>query len=548
MPADVALWLHVEKPSRVASLAQELAVPVDDFCGQAPLADCLGFVDLGHPVDAAAGGEDFDDFAVAFSVASAGVFREHAEKLFHVTEPRPGTLQLVDKDSADIDGGAAGRKDDNTPSLCDVSTADDSHLVVCGNEEGLAKLGPWLRTSPRPASSTDLVRLEIFPGPVVAAADKATTGDKARARERRAFAHDFGGATLGLGGADSAGAPLALGLDVKMKQARSKWTRLLLTPTSDAKVPDSFARLSQDATALIYVPGGGPMAALLNGLATLASLVPVDPGKLQGVVGEVRALLARGVGCANVIDFDEARAELARAHKAPDKDREKAKAALDAAFESHAVCGVEEPIGAAEKLAHEIVDLLPKTPGDTFAVRPAANLGLPKGSFLVESTSRSAAPSASHTKKPSAPAKSDVIAVPDGETTWLLAGGDLRLTARLATRILQRPKGPLPGLDAPTGTIAAGYLTSLFGAFFKDLESHSLDKLDASLATASPGLLRFGLSQHAEGSGGTLSVHMSADGATLKALPERFSTAMMFAGLLALTAALPDTSAIGPTP
>lgn len=513
-PSDLAVWLHVEQPARLGTLAKELAGPpaADASCANGDLADCLTFIDTSRPVDVAGlltDGRD-DSGAIAFSVESAAAFRAHAEKGFETTEAKPGTLRLVGKKDA--------KKD--KPVLCDIGAADASHRVVCGDEAGLARLAPWLLTSPRPASIAGVAQAEVYAGPIVAAAEKQITGDKPRDQELRHFLHDFDGATVRLSAGDAPGAPMALDFDVKMRGAQSPWTKVLLTPSaSGGPVPDTFGRLSKDATAAVYLPGGGPLVALLDQLGSFASLAALDPAKVKGAADDLRDLLGRPAICAHLIDFDEAGGALARARKAPDKERAKAQAGLEAAFDSHIVCGVQEPAPATEKLARKLVDLAPKTPGEKETIRPAGNLGLPKGAFVLESTTPGT-PSSSKGggKKPAPPTKSATLVVPDGDTTWIVGGDDLQLAARLAKRILAQPKGALAGIESGPGTALTGYVTSVFGAFSWDLAMHSLDGLQATLAAPSPGLLRFALSQRPSGPGGTVSLRLAGDAATVKTL------------------------------
>jgi hypothetical protein len=541
-PASVAVWVHVEKPTRLAALAQDLSGKPsgDASCAKGDLADCLTFVDAARPVDlAGAAGDSGDEvMAVAFSVESVAAFREHATKGFDTTEPKPGMLRLARK--ADADKTSTQR---NEPVTCDLGAAEVSHRVVCGNEAGLSSIGPWLRTGPKPPSTDEVARVEVYPAPVIAAVEKQLGSDASKHDELRQFAHDFAGATLRLGAGDAPGGPLTLDLDVRMQSPRSPWAKLLLAPApAPGPVPDTFGRLSHDATASVYVPGGGPLVGLLDKALSFQAISSLDSAKVHAATEELRGVLGRGVVCAHLIDFDEARAALGRARKNPEKDPKKAAAALDRAFDSHIVCGVQEPIQAADRLAHKLLDAAPKTPGETNTLRPAAGLGLPKGSFVLESIERKPAAKtagAAH-DKPAGPKTSDTLVVPDGETTWIVTGEDLHLAAAIAKRVLDQPKGA--GLDAPPGTIFTGYVTSLFGAFEWDLATHSIDGLEASLASTSPGRLGFVLAQRPEGSGGTLSLRLTSDVPTLKVLATKaMPLALMAVGVLALTQLATDS-------
>jgi hypothetical protein len=543
-PAGVGIWLHVEKPSRFGALARDVkgGPAPDASCAKGDVWDCLDLVDASRPLDLAAGanGSDDDEKAGAFSVESLAAFRERAGASFGVSEPRPGTLRLARKTDSGTDDG-------DRPVVCDVTGFESSHRIVCGNEGGVAYFGPWLRGSPRPASAAGLATAELFAGPVVSAVEKKFASGSSRDTEVLALVHDFAGATFRLDGAEAPGAPFTLDVDLRLKSAGSRWTQVLLAPGAGAgggPIPDAFGRLSMDSTAVVYVPGSGPLAALLDKLGALAELANLDAAKARGAVDGLRAVLGKGAICAHAIDLEEARAELGRARKAPEKDRKKAEAAIDAAFDSHVVCGVAEPVDAAMKLARKLLDAAPKTPGETDTIRPAAGLGLPKGSFVVESTTRpEGTAAAAKGRKPPVAKTSVTLAVPDSDTTWIVSGEELHHTARFATRLLQQPKGALAGIEAPPGTLIAGYVSSLLGAFTWDLVTHSLDGLDASLATSSPGRLGFSLSEHAEGAGGTVSLRVTSDVPTVKALAARAAPlAFLVLGAMALSSSASDAA------
>jgi hypothetical protein len=369
--------------------------------------------------------------------------------------------------------------------------------------------------------------MEVYKEPLVALADKRLAGDTSLQRETRLLAHDFGGATLELTG-DAADAQIALDVDVRMQDSQSRWTKVLLAPVdTPAAIPDTFARLPVDTTAALYVPGGGPFVALLDPLFAELAL---DPAKAKPVLDEARAVLGRPMVCGYAVDLDDGRAALAKLRKAPEKDRKNAEKALNEALTGHVVCGVQEPAKAAEQLARNLARLAPPSPDETYAVRPAAGLGLPNGSFLVETTHRKAASSAS---KPSTHT-STTLAVADGSTTWLVFAddaSDVRRAARLSARLLADPKKTVSPFSVTQGTVLTGYVTTLLGAFFWDLAMREFDGVERSLATTSPGRLGVAIAQHVASPGGSLSLHLSTDAASLPTLAVR-------AGVLALPIAL----------
>ncbi len=527
-PSGLAAWLHVENPERLASLIEHISpAGADATCAKGDPRACLALADAHAPVDVAfapsASGDDAE--ASAFSVHGLVAFRAAADKEFLVTQPKPGRLELGAKSHADA--STPGKK----PSaiVCDVSAAEGAaHRVVCGNEPGVTRLGPWLLTSPRPATNDELARAEIYPGPIVTAVEKQWAGDSLVQRETRQLAHDFGGATLKLTGSDAAAAPITLDIDVRMQDSRSRWTKVLLGPlAASATIPETFARLPADTTAAVYMPGGGPLVALLDQLDLFTELASLDPAKTKPVLDEARAVLGRPMVCGYVVDLDDGRAALAKVRRALEKDRKKAEADLNTALAGHVVCGVQEPAKAAEQLARNLIKLAPSS-GDTYAVRPGALLGLPNGSFLVETTHRkpSKAGMSTHTET--------TLAIADGSTTWLVSAddaSDVRRAAHLATRLLAGPKRSVTAFPVEPGTVVSANVTTLFGAFFWDLATHTLDGVEKTLATSTPGRLQISLAQHVAGSGGSVSLRLSTDAASLPTFALR-------AGVLALPLAL----------
>lgn len=520
-PAGLAVWVHVDDPGRLLAVADRMGAADKGSAGVCANGDFRAcapkLADLHAPVDAAASmAETSDDAnAVAFGVKSVEDFQAAAAKEFQVTTPAPGRVVLAMK-TASV-GAAPGKP--MAPVVCDT-TAAGSHRVVCGNEVGVKRLGPWLLTSPRPATGGgELLRVEIFKEPVVAAADKQFTHDTLVQKETRQLAHDFGGAVLTLSGSDAPGGVVQFGIDVHMQGAQSRWTKMLLAPTAGAApVPDTFARLSAGASAAVYLPGGGPFVALLDQLDAFSSLLPLEQTKTKPVIDEARGVLGRPMVCGYVIDLDAGRAALGKARHAAEKDKKKAKEALEAALNGHAVCGLQEPAKAAADLTRKLSDLAPASPGDSTVVRPAAAaMGLPKGSFVVETTH----------KKPKAPSSVDTaIGVADGDTTWFVFANDAADVPRAthaATRLLSNPKGAGAAFPLASGTVLSGYVTTLIGAFFMDLATDSLDGVEKTLATPSFGRLQISLSEHTEGPGGVVSLGLSTDVATVPAFALRAS-------------------------
>ncbi|MGO8993598.1 MAG: hypothetical protein ACLQVI_09725, partial [Polyangiaceae bacterium] len=264
--------------------------------------------------------------------------------------------------------------------------------------------------------------------------------------------------------------------------------------------------------------------------------------KTKGLIDDARAILGRPIVCGYVVDRDEGRAALAKVRRAPDKDRKKAEAALNVALTGYVVCGVQEPVKAAEELARKVVQLAPPSPGESYAVRSGAGLGLPKGSFLLEH--QTAAVVAHGAKKEGTSKHTDtMVAVADGDTTWIVSdsdSADLHNVVHMATRLLANPKGAVSSFPAASGTVVTGYVTTLFGGFFWDLATHAFDALDTTLSDPSPGRLQIAVSQEVKGTGGTVSLHVSTDTVTLPKIATR--AAVLALPLIALAAVISGDS------
>ena len=516
-PHDLVAWMHVEHPRELGALIERVNGPADKdaSCAKGNVRACLELIDAERPIDLAAVPVGSDDVAEAFgfSVRGLDAFRTEASRSFEVTELRSGRLQLL--------SGASGKKFE-----CDVGRAKlPDHRVVCGEAPGLERLGGWLASSPAPASRDGLARIDIYRGPLVAAADTHWKDGDARA-----LAHDFDGATITLTGSDDPSARAELALDVRMREAKSAWTRALLAPSSDSPLPATFGRLAPDSTGTLYVPGGTALVALLDRAGAFDDLTARDPAKAKPVVDELRATLGRPMACGYVVDLDDGRAAMAKAKAASGKDLEKAHAELDAALSGHVTCAFQAPAKSIEKLARKVVALMPPS-GDRYAVRAATGLGLPAGSFALETK---------HAAKPGKPASTDTtFGVPDGDTTWIVMANnasDLGRTTRAIKRVLSRPATGTNAIAlAPPGTLLLGDATTLLGAFFWDLAMHSYDAVEKTLATTTtpPQHLQLALSRRAEGAGGTISLHLSTDVSALPIFGARAAAIAMPLGIFA---------------
>ena len=522
-PRDLVAWMHVEHPAKLAALIEQAVGPADKdaTCPKGNVRACLEYADPSHPVDAAVALSDSGDdaTAVAFSVTSLRAFRTRAAVDFDVRELRPGRLGLE----------AAKAKDKLE---CDVTRADmPDHRVVCGEPRGVERLGAWLASSPAPASRDGLARIDIRRAPFVALADKAWPADDQAHEDVRALAHDFDGATITLDAGDDPSSTAALALDVRMRDSKSSWTRMVFSPASSSPMPATFARLVPDSTGVIYVPGGPQLAEIFDRLGAFKELAPGDPAKTKPVLDELRAEFAKPMACGYVVDLDDGRAALANVKRAAPKDLDKAHAELDAALSGHATCALQETTKAVERLMRKVVPLYPAN-GDHYVFRSATSLGLPAASFVFETTH---APKPG-VKKSAPPAKDTMLAVPDGDTTWVIFannGNDVARTTRAIKRVLSRPAGATDAFAAPPGTLLTGFATTFLGAFFWDLAMHSYDEVEKTLATTTSARMQLSLSQAPAGSGGTLSLHLAAPVSSLPTFGKRASAVAVPIGIFA---------------
>ena len=544
-PSGLAAWLHVEKPERIASLFDRVGGPAapGDSCAKGDARACLKLADPAQPVNFAyAPTESHDNVqAVGFSIRSVAEFRAAAEKEFRVTERGPARLALGTK-AATSQGDAAAPAKEESSTVCELSAAEGpSHRVICGTDEGVADLGPWLLTSPQPASRDDIARIEIYPA-IVAGADKRFGGDTTVHRETRLFARDFGGATLKLNGGDGAAAPIQLDVDVRMKDSRSRWTKVLLAPLATAApIPDAFARLSPAATAALYLPGGGPFVALLIN-STSSRISPRSTPRRRRDSSTMRARSSGArlsaatswtatKGGRRSRRYVERPTRIRRRRRPPSTWR--SRAMWCAAFRTGKGGRGARAKGRAAR---------PPSPGESYAVRSGAGLGLPKGSFLLEH--QTAAVVAHGAKKEGTSKHTDtMVAVADGDTTWIVSdsdSADLHNVVHMATRLLANPKGAVSSFPAASGTVVTGYVTTLFGGFFWDLATHAFDALDTTLSDPSPGRLQIAVSQEVKGTGGTVSLHVSTDTVTLPKIATR--AAVLALPLIALAAVISGDS------
>lgn len=553
-PDDVVVWFHTDRPQRVATLADSItASEQDDGLG---IKRYLQLCDGQRPLDVASvakvGAKDVL-VAAGFGVASEAAFLTAAAQGFDVSQPAPGKAVLVAKDKGKgDDGGAKAAAHRNL--VCDTSGADGAaHRVVCGDDGVSGALVAWLAGAPQPATPGDLARVEIYAAPIQAAAHADTKAHGKSLKQLLAVLDDASGMTVRLNGGD--GAPVRLDVDLTFAAAGSPWTKGLLAhdaPVSSHPAPN--VAWPTGTSFVVQLPGGGPWAPLLLNAGELLSSSALLQPQAKPLFDEVHAILQRPIVCGEVTDLDAGRAALARVVAGPHADllssmqapktpadaaKRKAHEALEASLGGVLLCAIQEKPKDTERLLRGMAKLAPAN--HTVVIRPAAGLGLPAGSLVVDDTTRPDRPAASKDTKKAKPERSTTFAVPDGETTWLVFADtvDPRAAAHLASGVLGAPRTTEP-LPSGQGTVLTGYVTTLAGAFAWDLAVKDYDAVQKTLGEK-PGRLFISLAQQPAGDAGTFSVHLSSDVSSLRTLGKRAGVVMLGAGFILALAASDDS-------
>jgi hypothetical protein len=524
-PARTAAWLHVEDP---ATLVLALSALKSSSAGaslgpkEEELAAYLDTIDLKRPIDAAVSLHKKKDTDVAVRLSfrdSKAFFKLLAAEL--TLREEGDRIRMAKKGGSDLE---AKPEDENANDVivCEFDPpARTSDTAVCGTAHGVELFRDWLRTSPRPESrgasrgtlgggggsapdreapraKHPLVRVDVFAAALrkrfarELAEPKAGDADDKRedSEELRRFAEDAESASFELG---REGLSVAFSAELVLRSRTSTSVKDLLSPTNDGPPPEAFSRMSEDTSAALFSPGGGPLPRWVEQVMSSESKSTPEAarGKLSVAGGSLAKLFGRPFAAAYGVHVERAKAAVAAIRTA--KDPSKEKKVLDKALDGHGVLATATDIATVERTVRELIaadvaseagKAKPKPgpkepkppPPTTHAVRAAAaRYGLPKGSFFVDET-KAEAPSLREAMdpagkgKPSAPKMKTeaTLFVPEGQgTTWAFLGDEERVLVESAKRALATPASSRavdPMLRQP-GVIVGGYLSSFVGAF-----------------------------------------------------------------------------------
>jgi hypothetical protein len=522
-PRNQTWWLHIERPSVIVPVAQAVLAAMrqglSQFTSSSTLSidEWLDALDVDQPVDlvmtSPAGGDR--DGAIRFAIRSQEAFREALSKRGYEAADEPGDRMRV------VPNGAS-KGDSGT--LCDVSTAP---VLVCGSDEGVEKIGPWLRTMPKPAGTRD---------------------DEARlVVERRGLAEFLpadlvedvagGSASLRVVGADA-----ALDVQLRFSSSESRWTKALLAEPSPDAAPVELGRIPARADVAMVSDGAGPAGALLGMIRIFDALPAGDPARAAWAA--VLKLEAKPWAFGISLDADEARAAAA-ALRSGTSDPKKLAEAVEGGLEAHGWLAVVADTASLEAAARGLAKPPSVVAGSaTFQVRSAPPaLRLPRGSFFLDS-SRPIAGMGVRTR--TSAAKSHVLFFPDGPVTWAVNGSDEARLGRFAVRLLAAPATPRPDLHVDASTVVSACVWDQAGATWRSVDpvpttpggrADAADAIERAIA-ATPSTLRVSLSRErpANAAGGTVSLHLAVSPSSVGTLvanlaQSAFSIAFFFAML-----------------
>lgn len=599
-PHDVVAWAHVENlaawailfgldPTKLASAAGEDT--------SKSLGELASLFDATRPADVAVtlAGEDDVDWAAVVPIQDGSRFLQYARKEYDVVEKKSRYTLTKKKPEApkeEDDGTPPGpkpkpkaepepkKKDAKADKelLCELATKPE--LAVCGTAKGLAEIAPWLRSRPKLEGAD--IGLEVSMGPLRRAIKKALAKDKpddptadpkSKEDDKKlladldAFLTDFDKLTLGL---DAKGKEVHFGVRATFRGVESAWSKRVFTPTNPLGKPELLFQLSENASAAIYAPGGGPFAELVTSFDWFDHLPESDKPKAKALQTEVAKLLGKPHAMGYGVDDAAVRKVLGEYRST--KDVEAWQKSLSKAIDGYAVVALTSDVASLEKIAREGIRLSeldarskpvpagappPKTAPAKSTVRPApAALGLPKGSFFVDETKEVTDGPAFDPKthkantKTKRETKPSTLVFGEAGRAFLVVGlSDDKAYGAAAKKILAR-KVEAKAVDPyllQKGLVFGGEWTSLVGAFAShelalslktQMSSEDRDKLVADLEGDLGARLPipFALAADRRGAGGVVTFDVRGDVAAFKALGEH---AASWAGLAALAFMIP---------
>lgn len=609
-PRDVVAWAHVENLAAWAILFGLDPTKLASAAGKGEeesksLGELASLFDATRPADVAVTlvGEDDVEWAAVVPIQDGSRFLQYARKEYDVVEKKSRytlTKKKAQAPKEDDDGSTPPSKPapkvDPEPKgkgakadkelVCELATKPE--LAICGTPKGLADIAPWLRSGPKLEGAD--VGLEVSMGPLRRAIKKALAKEKAddpnvdpKTKEDdkkfhddlEAFLGDFDKLTLGI---DAKGKEVHFGVRATFRGVESAWSKRVFTPTNPIGKPELLFQLSENASAAIYAPGGGPFAELVTSFEWFDHLPETDKPKAKALQAEIAKLLGKPHAMGYGVDDAAVRKVLAE-YKGT-KDVEAWQKSLSKAIDGYAVVALTSDVAALEKIAREGIRLSeldarskpapagappPKTAPAKSTVRPApAALGLPKGSFFVDETKEVTDGPAfdPKTHKPNTKTKRETkpstLVFGEGGRAFLVVGlADDRAYAGAAKKILAR-KAEAKSVDpylAQKGLVFGGEWTSLVGAFAShelalslksQMTAEERDKLVADLEGDLGARLPipFALAADRRGAGGVVTFDVRGDVAAFKALGEH---AAAWAGLAALAFMIPVMAMMAPS-
>jgi hypothetical protein len=411
-PSDVWLWLHVEHPARIASLAtgpfhreHEPYKHLDRWLAQ---------LDPDAPADLALSW--FADPVVRFGSRDPAGFRAALERLAPVEELAPRLVKVHGYSSV----------------TCQLPPTDARGPVACGDDGVRQSTAPWLATDPRPEGEPADARVVVWTNP--SNAEKKDKSAEALAGFNRM------GLTIRADGGDATTA-----FEAHVAWNDSTWAAS--TQSSFAPAPPAFARVPPAAAQVVVSSGGGPV--LVGGASMLSAINEGMSGYGPPAMAEWQTVHQRPWLQGRLIDVEAAlpaAARLARMKVGP--------AALQlapsvlATLIPYEVLGVMADFATVERLVRTIASAARGRDAEYVLTAAPAQTRLPKPSLFVDEV-RKLQPGES--KPPS------LLVVGDGDVTWMFEGDTHPGLARLARAVLSGTPTSAPDLGVGGDVLARGY-------------------------------------------------------------------------------------------
>lgn len=493
-PDNTSLWVHLEDPATLMLMlaalkdnARSFGVPTDDYTA------LLDTIDLARPIDAAVSLHKKKDIdaAVRLSFRDSKAFFRLLGRQFTLRE-EGDRIRIAAKDGASDLDAKPDDQNANDVVICEFE-ARASDTAVCGTAHGVELFRDWLRTNPRPTAETKRSRSPIVQAVVYASGVRKllereladVTGDGAEdLTELHRVLDDADSLTLELG---REGLSITFSAEAQFRSTTSNVVKDLLTPMSAQAAPEAFFQLSEEPSAALFSPGGGPIPGWVRQLMDSDKQTPeAARAKTDAASVTLSRLAARPFAAAYGVHIDRAKAAVAAVRAA--KDPAKEKKLLDKALDAYGTFALSVDVATVERTAREVLAAMPKADArplgksapaelkSAYALRVAApKLGLPKGSFFIDETKPDYGISlvgtrtlASASAKPKTKVESTLFVAGTAATTWGLLGDDEKTLVESAKTLLAAPSKRAVALDPllqQPGTVLAGYLSSQVGAF-----------------------------------------------------------------------------------